>query len=821
MATISVISGDIIGLYDFLVSILLEERRQSVDLLLKSVDIIVLLLKFKRSQDCLITIVPASSSSPPYYYSEILLRVENFNHCDSLLKESGATRFDLRKDELLDDRRRIAHYRHERFRIDIILVDVGSGIGDDLASLAPYLASCKLQVLSESVPIARRSERKYERSEVEKLALAWSLSQGKIDPASGALEKIGSRKSRSRRVVTAESSDWHPSVGKRIRTIYPSLLHLKEFRPVTANSPEPIPYSTELFSGRMLLMVQTRPMDELYRARLEGTKYTFEVFSRPSTPCSDDRWFCAQVQVQGKFNRLPVGSLYFGAEVTKRMELGLFTRGLCISMIQLAKAVNPFIHYSFGDKLGAELPHLVTPIWSTVDRLVVTPEGAAPPPFGRVFAETVESRSKRRANAAYSPPIDLNSTYSFSFKTSNIDLIDWKLLNIPLIKPMDLHTFWSDADLRLIAYELLPPGKSHALRDVNHMFSLEIRHQVCYGIPYFQSVDSPTQSNHPGAPFYNDNDADPSYAGETSTAPVEAEDRADEASSVAEDEEEDLFLDEASAASESDDELLSADEDEFFDCVDEHARPHSRPPSNSRPNPPAPLSFRPSSAPALSFYDNEYVMAIFEIDDYRRQGGRRTCYAFLADPWSSSLDMAAPKSCILRTYKEWTAALPTSKPDPRPFNFLRLSESEQRRQELNHSFKELYKKILPKTPKYALKLRSFLSPAVHTQAFLSKEGTSWVSSVRLRHGLADFLMESVVSVQLSNVFWSEECMGLTRSELVFIKPSNRLTGKKSHLVIPLKSLLAVRRVRSNEYFFTIQGLSFPVFASFRTAIDQN
>ena len=73
------------------------------------------------------------------------------------------------------------------------------------------------------------------------------------------------------------------------------------------------------------------------------------------------------------------------------------------------------------------------PMWSTLDRVVVSCQGEAPPEMGPAFPEDPTSRSARRKEADYQLPIDLNSTYSMSFKTSNLDIIDWNVVNIPLL----------------------------------------------------------------------------------------------------------------------------------------------------------------------------------------------------------------------------------------------------------------------------------------------------------------------------------------------------------------------------------------------------
>ena len=105
----------------------------------------------------------------------------------------------------------------------------------------------------------------------------------------------------------------------------------------------------------------------------------------------------------------------------------------------------------------------------------ITRSGDTPPVLGESFPEDMSSRAVRKKNPAYSIPLETGSnaimnllyvwsqsqiyifyllkidvTYSFSLKTSNIDLEKWTTANLPFGNGMDLHSFWGDADLRLV-----------------------------------------------------------------------------------------------------------------------------------------------------------------------------------------------------------------------------------------------------------------------------------------------------------------------------------------------------------------------------------
>ena len=75
--------------------------------------------------------------------------------------------------------------------------------------------------------------------------------------------------------------------------------------------------------------------------------------------------------------------------------------------------------------------------------------------------------------------------------------------------------------------------------------------------------------------------------------------------------------------------------------------------------------------------------------------------------------------------------------------------------------------------------------------FLTKSPSGLLNGLqakRLRTGLAPFLMDSLVCVQLGNYHWSEECLGLTVGDLIFIKHSNRLRGA-IRLCLPLNTII--------------------------------
>lgn len=77
---------------------------------------------------------------------------------------------------------------------------------------------------------------------------------------------------------------------------------------------------------------------------------------------------------------------------------------------------------------------------STIDKLVISQSSQVPPPMGQVFPEPSDHRRDRKRNYDYDVSVSLDSVYSFSVSTENIDLINWRAVNIPLLSSLALST---------------------------------------------------------------------------------------------------------------------------------------------------------------------------------------------------------------------------------------------------------------------------------------------------------------------------------------------------------------------------------------------
>jgi len=247
--------------------------------------------------------------------------------------------------------------------------------------------------------------------------------------------------------------------------IFPSLeLKLLEQegirRTFRLNSQTPMDVETDLFSGKTLVIV------------------------RPQNPESDDPYWNRRIfskkkrrlmiQIQGKFKKEPKGIVYAGAEVSEAMKLGLVTRGICQVLLRLVESFNKNVHYSFGDKEGRELPHIVAPAFSFFDRVVATPAGEDPPPMDEPFEESAESLANRKKTKSYGS-WNTTDTYSFSFYSMYIDLPTWQLVGLPASGDLSLKTFWGESLLRICMYEKVGTAKQHCQDSNRYAFSVEAK----------------------------------------------------------------------------------------------------------------------------------------------------------------------------------------------------------------------------------------------------------------------------------------------------------------------------------------------------------
>lgn len=603
---------------------------------------------------------------------------------------------------------------------------------------------------------------------------------------------------------------WNPPTGTRLSSIRLNLLHNGVYQPMRANADSAVPFSSDLFEGKVQLLVNsTEEHREPFVSIFRTNKYRFEL------------------QIQGRFKQVPSGQLFFGGEITKKMELGMITRGICAGLLQLCRGVNAYMHHSFGDKDNFELPHIVGPFWSTVDRLVVTPAGTEPPPFLESFPEDPKRRRERKAIPAYTQEVNLASTYSFSLKTNVMNLEAWAIDSSSYVKAMDLHTFWADADLRFACYCVpadaegvqwqsngLP--KLHPQRQLQQFFNLEIQHVsnhpewpeddgLSAGAVRTTAATAPEERGATPtiqmAREGEDGDHMPSSRGSIASSGEDRDSSDNDNDDDDDDDDDDVeFYDAAEGSHHADsgyasgaalsDRELHAEKRRVSALLDDSL-------SALRERMPPQTENRTVHATTLG---HSLVPAIIDTEDQRpgKRGRRRTMYAFLANPASDAYVAGGGLSTVgrklvLHSYGEWKSALRLFKLPPQPPCYARYSDDMKRRVHLAWSYDRILSSA-QNTGALRGPLEAFLADTSHHAGFLSLNGHG-VSAKRLRQDLpSDMILECMACVQQGNHSWSEEWVLITSEQLIFVNSSHKLGFAGKFLGIPLRDVHSVHPV---------------------------
>lgn len=241
----------------------------------------------------------------------------------------------------------------------------------------------------------------------------------------------------------------------------------------------------QLFVGHAYLAIRTTPMDTNCQSFFENTPKKV-----------NKRMF--EVQVQGRFKRVPEGDIYVGADALFQLELGLLTRTFVKAVLSFLKTLVTNLHYSFGEsktKDGYETAHVVAPLFSTMDKVMFTPSAETPPPMGKPFPDDLDLRKIRLdPSRVDSIKISTEGTYSFSLNSNNIDLPGWEVMGIPMLNPMSINLFSGGGPFSLVAYEVPRDSRGkrsdkHSYESIKYILNMQIACIENHGLPDVEFVD--------------------------------------------------------------------------------------------------------------------------------------------------------------------------------------------------------------------------------------------------------------------------------------------------------------------------------------------
>ena len=516
-----------------------------------------------------------------------------------------------------------------------------------------------------------------------------------------------------------------------------------------------------------------------------------------------------EIQVQGKFKRQPIGEIYVGGATTEKMELGMINRAICNTLTKFTSAMVPCFHFSFGDPEThplCEFPHAVGPLFSTIDRMVVTPPGGKPPSLGTPLIEDQEFRKVRlKSRSIKEFGIDLNATYTFSQNTNNIDFAEWSIVGIPVFKQVDMRSIFGDVPARLISYEipdarLAECGDKHPAKFVNYVFNVQITR---LDVDAERLVDI-------AAPTIEDDEQENEYMLDSAGSPMQL------ARINSAEDDEDIEGDGDYPSSSSVPvrrgivRMFSRNQKDGNEAQDRARTNSDVMESDSRDplgvgrwirkqmNPEAVEVDETADLVTMDVYmetdgDLRYCPACIEVNDHRREGRRRIVFLI---PWANTREAEERRNMHplanleprLRSFNDFSKKIPLV-PLPKMFKNRKMSIYEKQRRVIVESYKELMPNGKPDPS-----LSTFLSK-VNTDdlKFLSDVPVSHVGKGVFSKGTEKW--EGSCCLAMDRRHFVEGFLVLTEIDMVLTRTRD---SKRCILKLPLHALLRVKIMRPEE-----------------------
>eukprot|EP00934_Nitzschia_sp_Nitz4_P005934 Nitzschia sp. Nitz4//scaffold143_size57137//47798//52921//NITZ4_006522-RA/size57137-processed-gene-0.41-mRNA-1//1//CDS//3329536470//5924//frame0 len=240
------------------------------------------------------------------------------------------------------------------------------------------------------------------------------------------------------------------------------------------NSETPTHISNEWFELDMLVLLRTPDVDDSMAKKGLPYNSKWVEYLKPK-----QRRF--EFQYQMKLKKIPKNkAFYFSCEVEEPIKMGVVQRALVGAAMAFMKSANPTFHYSItGSKDRPEdgryeKPHMSFTVEYSLDRLVVTKPGEKPPELGNAIVEDPEALKQRKKGA----PVDWNleDTYTMALWSAYVDFIDWKVLNLPGIRPFGLAPILGNQAFCMSMYliEEKRDNDKHYQKDITNVIRLEL-----------------------------------------------------------------------------------------------------------------------------------------------------------------------------------------------------------------------------------------------------------------------------------------------------------------------------------------------------------
>ena len=241
--------------------------------------------------------------------------------------------------------------------------------------------------------------------------------------------------------------------------------------PLHPNSFEPTYFESSLFEGKVLLVF---PHKDEYELQRQQENHDDDTNEKKQTKYID-------IQIQGKFKRVPKGTIYFGVQFDTY--IGGWKKWIAKMIFKLIQAFAP-IKFSYGNEKNNELPYVTSPLEYNAETYIATPPTEIPPPLGRSLIREKNIETTSDGNRDGSSTFNTIDTYTFRFSNPCFDLVEWQF-SLGDYK-INLEDMLGTSNVNLIAYEhddgaTASSSSSSSDDDYYHMFFATVQ-------PYHERV---------------------------------------------------------------------------------------------------------------------------------------------------------------------------------------------------------------------------------------------------------------------------------------------------------------------------------------------
>lgn len=266
--------------------------------------------------------------------------------------------------------------------------------------------------------------------------------------------------------------------GKEFAMPHPSLnpfycIDTRAGERVMTNARKAYVVDNDWFEGTMMVLIRTPDVDDPAHVKGDEENEAICDYMRGK----QRRW---EFQYQIKLKKVPEGQkIYFSAELEEPVKMGIIQRAFVGAAMAFIKSTNGSFHYSMAgskeDPDGTwEKPHMSFPVELSMDRLVVSKPGETIPVLGGAIHEDPEAMKHRKKGGLID--WNLEDTYSMALWTAYVDFLDWRVINLPGIRPFELNKVIGPQPIFLTLY-LIPNDRAaekHYRRDITQVVELEL-----------------------------------------------------------------------------------------------------------------------------------------------------------------------------------------------------------------------------------------------------------------------------------------------------------------------------------------------------------